>query len=192
MKKIALLLVFILAAGFVLADDLAIAQGSTPTVKEKTIIVYDPIKHTQTASTIFMTWAGVSLGGGIIASTSTNGLGRRIGTGSIIYGVIETAMAIVNINWGDKYSDPEKARLAMIDEDGWHAWTGLVHIAAGAALAVLAKSDDIKGMGVAMALQGGFISISNTMNYSIAKDPKNIRDWNAGIEVKFPLLSAAF
>jgi hypothetical protein len=138
-----------------------------------------------------MAWAGLSLGSGILASTSREPLGRGIGVGNIIYGIVETALAIVNINWGEKISDPEKARLKMVDDSGWRAWSGLGHLTAGALLAIFGNSD-IKGLGVSMALQGSFISISNTLNYSIANDPKNIRDWGAGIEVRYPLLSAAF
>ena len=207
MKKLVILLIFVLSAGMLLADDMAAPQAvspstaaaaqpavtpaAAPVAKEKTIIVYDPVRHAETASTVFMTWGALSLGGGVIASTSSDGLGRGIGVGSIVYGIVETTLAIININWGNNTSDPEKARLKLIDDGGWHAWTGLAHLVAGAALVAFGNSD-MKGVGVAMALQGSFISISNVMNYSIAKDPKNIRDWNAGIEVRYPLLSAAF
>ena len=193
MKKTALLLVFVLTAGMLLAEDapVAAAQALTYTAGERTIIVYDPIKHTETASNIFFAWAGLSIGGGILAATSKEPLGQGIGIGNIIYGIVETALAIVNINWGEKITDPEKARLKMVDDCGWRAWSGLGHMTAGALLAIFGDNNS-KGLGVAMALQGSFISISNTLNYSIANDPKNIRDWGAGIEIKYPLLTAAF
>ena len=199
MKKIILLLLFVMSAGFLLADDLVIAQGVTPAAQEKTIIVYDPIKHTETASNIFMTWAGISLGSGIIAASNSEPIAKGIGTGNIVYGAVETALAIINLNWGEKITDPEKARLKMIEDSGWHAWSGLGHLVSGMLFIVLGNTMnmngalvDFKGVGVSLALQGAFISMTNTMNYSIAKDPKNIRDWNAGVELRFPLLSSAF
>lgn len=198
MKKIAILLIFVMTAGMLMADDIAVLDGNTATTTAKTIIVYDPIKHTETASNIFMAWAGLSLGTGILASTSSDPTGRGIGAGNIIYGVVETVLAIININYGDKITDPEKARLKMVDDCGWRAWSGLGHLVSGVALILLGntvdmrgKGIDMKGVGVAMALQGSFIAISNTMNYEIARDPKNIRNWNAGIEIRFPLLASA-
>lgn len=192
MKKIALFLLFVLSAGMLLADDVPVAAvGLTYTAGERTIIVYDPIRHTETASNIFMAWAGLSLGSGILTVYSQDQLGRGIGLGNIIYGVVGTALAIVNINWGEKITDPEKARLKMVDDSGWRAWSGLGHMTAGALLAIFGDSQ-MKGIGASMALQGSFISIFNTLNYSIANDPKNIRDWGAGIEVRYPLLTSAF
>lgn len=199
MKKMILILIFIMTAGLLIADDLVIVEGNTATAKSKTIIVYDPIKHTQTASNIFMTWAGLSLGSGIIASTSKDPVGSGIGVANLIYGAVETTLAIININWTEKTYDQEKARTVMIEDSGWRAWTGVGHFVTGVALIVLGKNVnvggkdiDLRGIGIAMALQGSFISVTNFMNYSIAKDPVNIRDWNAGIEVKFPLYSATF
>jgi len=208
MKKIALLLIFVLLAGMILADDIAIAGGNTVTAKAKTIIVYDPIRHTETASNVFMCWAGLSLASGAVIAISnnnwsgrspvgqpnaeSNGFARGIGIGNFIYGAVETALVVININYVDKITDPEKARLKMIDDCGWHAWSGVGHLVVGTALALLGKSHDLQGIGVAMALQGSFIAISNTMNYAIAKDPVNIRDWNAGLEVKFLLASTSF
>jgi hypothetical protein len=190
MKKMILILIFIMTAGLLIADDLVIVEGNTATAKSKTIIVYDPIKHTQTASNIFMTWAGLSLGSGIIASTSKDPVGSGIGVANLIYGAVETTLAIININWTEKTYDQEKARTVMIEDSGWRAWTGVGHFVTG--VNVGGKDIDLRGIGIAMALQGSFISVTNFMNYSIAKDPVNIRDWNAGIEVKFPLYSATF
>ncbi|MCE5301277.1 MAG: hypothetical protein LLG37_10470 [Spirochaetia bacterium] len=197
MKKL-LIVLFAVIAGFgsAYADDITISQAvidssTNTTTGEKIIISYDPLKHRETASNIFMGWAGLSAGAGLIFAFSTDSMGQGIGIGTLAYGIVETAMAVIDKNWGEKYSDPEKSRLSMVEDTGWHAVMGLVQVLGGAALA-MAGNNDVKGYGIAMALQGTFLSISDGMNHFIANDPKNIRTWNADAGIYIPLAGLDF
>jgi hypothetical protein len=203
MKKIVIAFLCILSSGLILADDLKMAQGVTATPAAKTIIVYDPIKHTETASNIFMLWGGTSAVVGVITAPFAlksynnygvgNNVSRGLGVGSLIYGAVETTMAICYLNWADKITDPDKARAAMIDKSGLHSVLGLAQLAAGSLVAIFG-SNDLKGYGLAMAIQGSFFSIYDSMNYFIAKDPGTVRDWqtNNDIEVRARLVSIDF
>jgi hypothetical protein len=191
MKKFALVFIMLFTAGFLLADDIAIA-GQTPTpTGAKTIIVYDPVKHTETASNIFLLWGGASAAIGISTMFNSNTTTKGFGIGMIAYGIAETAMAIYNVNYGEKITDPAKAQAAMIDKSGLHSVLGIVQMAAGGALAAFGDSNT-KGYGIAIALQGGFFSIYDGMDYFIAKNPGTVRDWNAGVTYRVKLASMDF
>ncbi len=191
MKKLVFALILVFAAGMVFANDIASPEKVTYTVGEKTIIVYDPVKHTETASNVFMLWGGLSTAAGIPTMFSRDTVTRSVGIGMLTYGVVETAMAIYNINWGTKITDPEKARTAMIEKSGLSSILGLVQFAGGGLIAIFG-SDDLKGYGIAMAIQGGFFSINDGLNYFISKDPGTVRDWQTDTTYRVRLASMDF
>jgi hypothetical protein len=191
MKKLLFVLVIMSFAGLLLADDIAIAGNTTPTAGVKSIIVYDAIKHTETGSNVFMLWGGASVAIGIVPTFQSSVISKGFGFGMIGYGIVETAMAIYDKDYGVKITDQAQAKAAMTEKSGFHSVLGLVQIVAGASIAALADKS-LKGYGMAMALQGSFFAISDGLNFYISKDPGTVRDWNAGVTYRFQLASMDF
>jgi|GEM_PF-1588294 len=219
MKKLVLAFVIILFGSIAFGEDLKTAQQAAPsaqtvtaaahpsntaaapaavtpqseagTVTEKTIIVYDPSKHVKTSTTIFWSWAAASFGSGIIASVNGDAATHGLGVGMMGYGIAETLLAIYDNNYSDWPSSGEGVREMIVDQSGSHAMIGLAQFAAGICIGILSR-DNLRGFGYAVAIQGGFFSISNGINYFVASDPGHVNAMGAGASFVSPIACLNF
>ncbi len=191
MKKTAFVIGLIFCAFPAFADDVKLAQPTTATAGEKTIIVYSPIKQVQTSSGILWTWSAVSFGSGLIAAVNGDAAGHGLGVGMMAYGIADTLIAIYGKNYSDWPSDDEDIRKKLVDESGSHAFFGLAQLAGGICVGILAQNN-LKGFGYAMAIQGGYFAISNGINYYVASNPGTVNSMGAGAGFIAPLASLNF
>jgi hypothetical protein len=167
------------------------SQPEAGTVTEKTIIVYDPSKHVKTSTTIFWSWAAASFGSGIIAAVNGSAETHGLGVGMMAYGIAETLIAIYDNNFSDWPSSQEDVRKMLVDQSGSHAMIGLAQLAAGICIGILSR-DNLRGFGYAMAIQGGFFSISNGINYIVASAPGYVNTMGAGASFISPIACLNF
>jgi hypothetical protein len=197
MKKIIILSVLLLISGVVWAEDAVEAAGNTPAAasvdnaantaeasapQEKTIIVYDVYKHMENSNNIFLGIGGLSIGMGVaIASTAhNNATALGMGIQSVIWGGAETGLYLLDKNFGQKELNAEKARLKYAEMSGWHSVIDLAVIAGGCCLTVFGNND-IKGYGIGMMIQGAMLATYDGINFFIASNPKDVKDWGAGV-----------
>ncbi len=192
MKKMIFLLVFaFMCAGVFAAEAAPVSTpaASTPTAQaEETLIVYDVYKHIDTASNIFLGIGGLSLGigTGIMANAGNNQLSFGIGVQTLVWGAVETCLFLYDKNFIKQEEDEKKAIQQFKDRSGLHAIFDLAYIVAGGCLALFGD-DSIKGHGMGIMIQGGILAAYDGVNFFIASNPEDVKDWGAGVKynIKF-------
>ena len=187
MRKTALALVFLLLCGSLLADDTATqpvpgTQTAKP-AKEETFVVYDVYKHMQNSSDIFLGISGLSLGMGmgLIANAGDNKTTMGIGVENLAWGAVEGGLYLYDRNFVDKSSDEKIAREIYVRTSGLHALFDIGYIVAGGCIALFGDRD-LKGHGLGIIMQGTMLTIYDGINFFIASNPQDVKDWNAGIK----------
>jgi hypothetical protein len=187
MKKTALILALFFMCGCLLGAD-AVAQPvpGTKTAKpaeEETIISYDVYKHMENSSDIFLGIAGLSLGmgAGLIANAGNNPTTLGIGVENLTWGLVEACFFLYDRNFVDKISDEKKAREEYVKMSGWHAIFDLGYIAAGGCIALFGDKY-LKGHGLGIVVQGMMLSVYDGINFFIASNPEDVKDWGAGVK----------
>jgi hypothetical protein len=191
MKKAFILSLLMLVSGLAHAEDAVTTavenNGNTaPAVaveqKEKTIIVYDVYKHMETSSHIFLGIGGLSLGVGAALAASANGNQIVLGAGlqSVFWGAAETGLYLFDKNYGEKELNEKKATEKFAEMSKWHAIFDLAIMTAGGCLAIFGN-DSMKGHGIGIMMQGAMLATYDGINFFIASNPKDIKDWGAGI-----------
>lgn len=196
MKKILILSALLLVSGLAWAEDAALPAETTPTAepaastapaageeqKEKTIIVYDVYKHMENSSAIFLGIGGISFAIGAAMSTVAHENAIMLGAGisSVAWGAAETGIYLLNRNFGQKELDPEKARAQYADMSGLHAIIDLAVMAGGGCMAIFGN-DFVKGVGMSMLIEGAMLAAYDGINFFIASNPQDVKDWGAGV-----------
>lgn len=191
MKKIIIVLILLFVAGSVWANDVidtAANTGAAVVQKEKTIIVYDVYRHMETSSNVFLGIGGLSIGMGIILLTNSNGDAIVFGSGfqSVLWGAAETGLYLLDKNFGEKVKDPNTAREKYAEMCGWNAVFDLALIVGGGCMAILGNNS-IKGHGIGIMMQGAMLATFNSINFFIASNPDDIKDWGAGVKYNIQL-----
>jgi hypothetical protein len=198
MKKIVILIALLLVSGFAWAEDKDEAAGNTADTaaavdtagntavaevqKEKTVIVYDVYKHMETSNNVFLGISGLSIamGVGLATTAHKNTIQLGSGIGSVIWGGAETGLYLFNKNFGVKEPDPEKARRNFAEMSGWHSVIDLAIMVGGGCLTMFGN-DSIKGYGIAAMVEGAMLATYDGINFFIANNPKDVKNWGAGV-----------
>jgi hypothetical protein len=198
MKKIVVLIALLLISGFAWAEDPDEAAGNTADTaaavdtagntaaavvqKEKTTVVYDVYRHMETSNNVFLGISGLSiaLGVGLATTAHRNAIQLGSGIGSVIWGGAETGLFLLDKNFGLKELDPEKARQKFAEMSGWHSVIDLALMVGGGCLTIFGNND-IKGYGIATMMEGAMLATYDSINFFIASNPKDVKDWGAGL-----------
>jgi len=191
MKKIIVSMFAIIAfAPAVMAED-TVSGISNNAPAEKTIIYYDVYKHIENSSHVFLGIGGLSLGIGTSMAAVAGGNALTLGAGlqTGIWGAAQTALYLWDRNFGEREKDPEKARQKYADMSGLHAMIHLAVMAAGGGLAIFGN-ETIKGHGIGIMIQGAMLAAYNSVNFFIASNPGDVKDWGAGVIYRMELAEA--
>jgi hypothetical protein len=194
MKKILFIAAILSIAGSMLAaetpapvtvaakTDQPAASAATKTAKTEgeSVLVYDVYKHMETASDVFLGIGGLSIGVGvgIIANSDGNSTSMGIGVENLCWGLVETGLNLYERNFVQKESDETKAREGFASMSGWHVAFDLAAMVAGGVMAVTGDKT-LSGHGMGIMIQGGILAIFDSVNFFIAGNPEDIRDWGA-------------
>jgi hypothetical protein len=165
------------------AEASPVAEAAKPVVqKETTILVYDVYKHMETSSHVFLGIGGLSLGIGIATAATAGSNQIALGTGLQmgIWGAAETALYLLDKNFSVKEKDPETARIKFAEASGWHAILDLAFMVGGGCMAIFGN-DTIKGHGMGIMIQGAMLAAYDGINFFVASNPQDVKDWGAGV-----------
>ena len=166
-------MIFAILVISVFALPVAAEENKVAGEEEETIIVYDVLKHKETAGNVYMAIGGASIGVGIGVLMNSNDFTRGIGMQNVGWGIVQTGLAIYDKNWAEKETDEEKAKKSLKEDSLNHLWMDLAFMAAGAAL-LFVNDEHVQGHGMGIIIHSMLLAAYDFVNLMIVSNPEKI------------------
>ena len=148
--------------------------------KKREIIVYDVGKHMENSTNILLAIGGLSFASGIVVAMTSGPDVTSLGIGVqlISWGLVETGFGVYDKNWGTRKKDDEVQRKKFEEMSRNHLIFDLCCMAAGGVLLFI-NDPAVRGHGLGIMINSLVLSLYDTVNFMIAKDPEKLKELQA-------------